>query len=202
MMIMKITKLLAFSSLFFASAVIAAPEVGKPAPEFTLTDSNGETHNLADFRGQHVVLEWLNHDCPFVRKFYGAGQMQAWQKEVTDAGDVWLVINSSAVGKQGHLTPAAANEVSQSKNAAHTALLLDHDGNVGRAFGARVTPHMYVINPEGVLIYNGAIDSIPSANPADIEKAEAYVMTAWNASREGRPVEKAVTRAYGCGVKY
>jgi peroxiredoxin len=201
-MITKIKAILALGSFFAASVVFAAPEVGQPAPDFTLTDSNGETHSLADFRGKHVVLEWLNHDCPFVRKFYGPGQMQAWQKEVTDAGDVWLVINSSAVGKQGHLTPAAANEISQSKNAAHTALLLDHDGQVGRAFGARVTPHMYVINAEGVLVYNGAIDSISSANSADIEKAEPHAMAAWNASREGIPVERAVTRAYGCGIKY
>ncbi len=198
----KIISTLIFSGVLFSTSLLAAPEIGKAAPEFTLKDSNGETHNLSDFRGKHVILEWLNHDCPFVKKFYGSGTMQKLQKEMVEAGAVWLVINSSAPGDQGHLTAEAANEISKEKKAAHTALLLDHDGKVGKAYDAKVTPHMYVIDPEGVLIYNGAIDSIRSANAADIEKAENYVLAAYNASKEGRPVERAVTQAYGCGIKY
>lgn len=198
----KITSVFAFGLFFIANLVFAAPEVGQPAPEFTVTDANGETHNLADFRGKHVVLEWLNHECPFVKKFYGAGQMQAWQKEVTAAGDIWLAINTSPPGAQGHLTPEAANAFVEKENAAPTAVLLDHDGTVGRAYEAKVTPHMYVINPDGILVYNGAIDSIPSTKQDDIAQAEAYLMVALAASRAGQPVEKAVTKPYGCGIKY
>lgn len=198
----KLLTVVAFSSWMFASLLVAAPSVGEAAPDLSLVGSDGETYSLSDFRGKHVVLEWLNHDCPFVRKFYSVGKMQAWQKEVTEAGDIWLVINSSAPGEQGHLTAEAANAVSKEKKAAHTALLLDHDGVVGKAYDAKVTPHMYVINADGILVYNGAIDSIRSANAADIDKAEPYVINALDASRNGEPVNPAVTRPYGCGIKY
>lgn len=193
---------LVFTSCFFAGVAFAAPQVGEPAPDFTLIDSNGQTRELSEFRGKHVVLEWLNHGCPFVTKFYASGKMQALQKEVTEAGDVWLVINTSAPGKQGHLTAEEANEVSKEKGAHQTALLLDHDGKVGRLYEAKTTPQMFVINPEGTLVYNGAMDSIPSTNIADLEKAENYVMAALEASRAGKPVSPAVTRPYGCDVKY
>jgi peroxiredoxin len=194
--------LLIIVTILLGNALRAAPEIGKEAPDFTLTDSHGQSHTLSDYRGQHVVLEWLNHDCPFVKKFYGVGKMQALQKQVTEEGGIWLVINSSAPGEQGHLTADAANAVSEEKNAAQTALLLDHEGKVGRAYDAKVTPHMYVIDPNGILIYNGAIDSIRSANAADIEKADNYVLAALHASKAGQPVEHATTRPYGCGIKY
>lgn len=198
----KLTAAFVLGGILFRSALFAAPEIGEPAPEFTLKDSNGETHALADYRGKHVILEWINHECPFVQKFYGSGTMQALQKELTGDGVVWLVINSSAPGSQGHLTAETANAISKEKKAAHTAILLDHDFTVAKAYEAKVTPHMYVINPDGVLVYNGAIDSIRSANVTDIEKAENYVLAAFNASKEGKPIEQAVTRPYGCAIKY
>lgn len=180
----------------------AAPEVGKEAPEFTVKGADGEEYSLSDYRGKHVVLEWVNFDCPFVGKFYGSGTMQALQKEFTDEGVVWLSINSSSPGSQGHMTPETARTLAKEKNAAHTALLLDSEFEVAKAYEAKATPHMYVIDPEGILIYQGAIDSIPTADVADIEKAENYVRAAYEASKEGKPVEKSVTRSYGCGIKY
>lgn len=188
--------------LALASVLSAAPEIGEKAPEFTLTDAEGETHNLADYRGKHVVLEWLNHDCPFVQKYYSSGRMQALQKQYTEEDVIWLVINTSAPGTQGHLSAEDAQRISREKKAAHTALLLDHDGKVGRAYDAKVTPHMFVINSEGILVYNGAIDSIKSADVADLDRAENFVVSALSASMEGEPVERAVTQPYGCAIKY
>ncbi len=190
------------TGLFALVSLSAAPAIGEKAPAFTLKDYHGETHSLSDFEGKFVVLEWLNHDCPFVVKFYQGGHMQDLQKKYTEKDVVWLVINSSAPGKQGHLTPDAAKKISAEKKAQHTALLLDHDGKVGRAYDARVTPHMYVINPEGKLIYNGAIDSIRSARAADIPRAENYVVAALDAAMNGGEVATPVSRPYGCSVKY
>ncbi|MCH8473980.1 MAG: redoxin domain-containing protein [Opitutales bacterium] len=192
-----------FSVLFLATGLVAsAATVGEPAPEFTLTDSHGQEHSLSDFEGQFVILEWINHECPFVVKFYSVGKMQELQETYTDQGVVWLKINSSAPGKQGHMTPEQANEINEEKGVNATATLLDHDGEVGRLYGARVTPHMYIINPEGVLIYNGAIDSIRSTNSDDIEQAENYVVSAMTAAMAGEEIENPVTQAYGCTVKY
>ncbi len=176
---------------------------GAEAPDFSLRCLQGNEHTLRQFRGRWVVLEWTNYDCPFVRKFYSGGHMQRWQREVGGREDsVWLTICSSAPGQQGHFDAETWARRNTEWNVAPTALLLDPDGRVGRAYGATHTPHMYVIDPEGTLVYMGAIDSIRSANPADIERAENYVLRALENARAGRPVEPAQTRAYGCTVKY
>jgi len=177
-------------------------QVGQPAPIFTLMDSNGNSHSLDDFLGQHVVLEWLNHDCPFVRKFYNAGEMQRLQEYYAEQGVVWLSIISSREGEQGYQTPEEINASIEEKNMRPAAVLIDEPGEVGRMYNARTTPHMFVINPEGVLVYDGAIDSNPSANPADIEGAENYVVAALSASMNGEEVATPTTRPYGCSVKY
>jgi hypothetical protein len=179
-----------------------AAEVGKPAPAFTLTDSKGQTHSLSDFRGKVVVLEWINHGCPFVVKHYASGNMQALQQQAADDGVVWLSVCSSAPGTQGHYSAADWNKVNAEKGSKAAAVLIDEDGKVGRAYDAKVTPHMYVINAEGVLVYNGAIDSIRSANQADIARSENYVTAALASVKAGRPVATATSQPYGCSVKY
>jgi peroxiredoxin len=196
-------KLLALfvSSLLVVSAY-ATVETGSPAPEFSLTDSTGKTHSLSDFKGSYVVLEWTNHQCPFVVKHYKEGHMQALQEKMTGKGVVWLQINSGAEGKQGHVTPEQAEALRESKGFKSTAYLLDSEGKVGRKYDARTTPHMYLIDPEGTLIYQGAIDSIKSTNPADVEKATNYVKAAYKSHKNGEPVDQPETVAYGCSVKY
>lgn len=201
-MMNKLTAIWAIGGVLLASVVWASPTIGESAPEFTLTDSEGEARSLSDYRGKYVILEWVNHGCPFVQKFYGSGTMQALQKKMTDDGVVWLAINSSVPGGQGYLTAETANIISKEKKASHSALLLDPEFKAAKAYEAKATPHMFVINPEGVLIYGGAIDSIPSTKVADIEKAENYVLAALSASQEGKPVKTAMTRAYGCAIKY
>ena len=185
-----------------ATAASAAATVGQPAPAFTLTDSNGTSHSLVDFAGKTVVLEWFNHQCPFVVKHYGAGNMQRQQDAAEADGAVWLVVNSSALGKQGNVDGAQGNAILADWNATPTALLLDHDGTVGKAYGAKTTPHMYVIDGDGVLRYNGAIDSNPSADAADIPGSTQYVDEALADLKAGRPVARGVTQPYGCSVKY
>ena len=182
--------------------VPAAVEPGETAPEFTLTDSRGTSHKLSDFRGKLVVLEWLNHECPFVKKHYAGGDMQKLQKEYTDKGVVWLSIISSAPGKQGHRTGPQAEADTKDKNASPTAVLLDPAGTVGQKYGAKTTPEMFVIDKEGKVIYAGAIDSIKSTKPADVAKAENYVRQALDAALAGKPVPTAKTQPYGCSVKY
>lgn len=199
---MKLSSTIVAGLFLVASLAMAGPEIGEPAPDFNVKGADGETYSLADFRGQYVVLEWINHGCPFVQKFYNAGEMQRLQREHTENGGAWLVVNTSRPGEQGHVSAEEAISVSEENNAAHTAFLLDHDGTLGRAYEAKVTPHMYVIDPQGLLIYNGAIDSIRSANQEDIEKAENYVLSALQASQNGETVPNPVTRAYGCNVKY
>jgi Peroxiredoxin len=187
----------------FAAAVLGAATVGEPAPAFTLTDLDGKTHNLADYKGKTVVLEWVNPECPFVVKHYEkSGNIPATQKAAVADGAVWFQINSAAPGKQGDYDTAAAKAWQEKTKAAATAYLRDVDGKVGKAYGAKTTPHIFVINPEGVLVYNGAIDSIRSGNPKDIEKAENYVKSALAAVKEGKPVANATTQPYGCAVKY
>lgn len=183
-------------------AALAAPQTGQPAPEFALTDSNGKSHKLSDFKGKFVVLEWLNHGCPFVKKHYGSGNMQKLQKEYTGKDVVWLSIVSSAPGKQGHMSPAETNKAKEESGSAATAVLIDEDGTVGRLYDAKTTPHMFVVNPEGVLIYMGAIDSVKSPDPADIAGAKNYVKQALDEAMAGKPVSEPTTTAYGCGVKY
>jgi hypothetical protein len=188
--------------LVAAGAAIAAPQVGQPAPAFTLTDSNGKAHNLSDFKGKFVVLEWLNHGCPFVVKHYGSGNMQKLQKEYTGKDVVWLSIASSAPGKQGHMSPEETNKTKEEKGSAATAVLLDADGTVGKLYDAKVTPEVYVINPEGVLIYMGAIDDKNSVDPADVDGAKNYVKQALDEAMAGKPVSEPTITAYGCGIKY
>ena len=180
----------------------AAATVGQPAPAFTLTDTQGTSHSLADFAGKTVVLEWFNHECPFVKKHYGAGNMQKQQNAATGKGVVWLVVNSSAPGKQGHVNAEQANAVLGEWKATPTAFLLDHDGTVGKAYGAKTTPHMFVIDGAGVLRYNGAIDSNPSADPADIPGATQFVDAALGDLAANRAVARGTTQPYGCSVKY
>lgn len=191
-------------ALIFAALLpaIQAAQVGQPAPAFTLKDTHGTAHNLSDFKGKTVVLEWINHECPFVVKHYSGGAMQALQKEYSGKGVVWLSICSSAPGKQGHMSPEQWNKTTAEKGAAPTAVLLDEDGAVGKLYQAKTTPHMYVINPEGVLVYAGAIDSIKSTNAADIPKATNYVKAALDEVLAGKPITTASTEAYGCSIKY
>ena len=185
-----------------AGTAVAAPQVGQPAPEFTLTDSNGTSHNLSDFKGKFVVLEWLNHGCPFVQKHYDGGNMQGLQKEYTGKDVVWLSIVSSAPGKQGHMSPEDTNKTKEEKGSAATAILIDEDGTVGKLYDAKVTPELYVINPEGVLVYMGAIDDKKSVDAADVAGAKNYVKQALDEAMAGQPVSEPTTTAYGCSVKY
>ena len=186
-----------------ALAVSAAhAAVGSPAPDFSLVDTSGKKHSLAEFKGKVVVLEWLNHDCPFVKKHYDSGNMPALQSRYTGKDVVWLSINSSAPGKQGNYPPEKAAALSREKKSAASYVLLDPDGAVGRAYGAKTTPHMYVIDRSGVLRYEGAIDSAPSTEPSDIAGATNYVASAVDAVMAGKAVDPSVTQAYGCAVKY
>jgi peroxiredoxin len=195
-----ITSFLAAVAL--AAVAHAAPEVGAPAPAFTLTDSNGQAHSLSDFQGKFVVLEWLNHGCPFVVKHYESGNMQNLQKEYTGKDVVWLSIVSSAPGKQGHMSPEETNAAKAEKGSAATAVLLDEDGTVGKLYDAKVTPELFVINPEGALVYAGAIDDKKSVDVADVEGAVNYVKQALDEALDGQPVSTPKTDAYGCSVKY
>jgi peroxiredoxin len=180
----------------------AAVRVGQPAPDFSGTDTRGQQHTLKGYRGQVVVLEWTNHDCPYVRKHYDSGNMQAHQREAAKSRVVWLSVISSAPGKQGHVTAARADELTTSRNASPSAVMLDPAGDIGRLYGARTTPHMYIIDRDGTLAYMGGIDSIVSADPDDIAQATAYTRLALREVVAGQPVKRAVTRPYGCSVKY
>jgi peroxiredoxin len=181
---------------------VAEVSTGKEAPAFTLADADGKSHSLSDFKGKYVVLEWVNHGCPFVKKHYDSGNMQKLQKEFTEKGVVWLAICSSAKGKQGFAEPEQIKKMVEDKKAVHTAYLVDSDGRVGRAYGAKTTPHMFVVDPEGKLIYQGAIDSVRSADSADIPDATNYVMECLNSAMKGEPIANATTKPYGCSVKY
>jgi len=185
-----------------AAPALAAPEIGKAAPEFTATDSNGKEHKLSDFKGKIVVLEWNNPGCPYVKKHYDAKNMQKLQETETAKGVVWLTINSGAEGKQGHLTGETANAYVAEKGAKPTAYLLDPKGEIGKTYDAKTTPHMFVIDKEGNLAYEGAIDDNDSANPEDAATAKNYVTAAIDALEAGKPVENSKTKPYGCGVKY
>lgn len=184
------------------SATLNAAKVGKAAPEFTLTDTSGAEHSLSDFKGKYVVLEWVNPSCPFVKKFYSVGKMQELQKKWTDKGVVWLAIESTKADHRQFYGKAKLASFTSEAETNATAFSLDPDGAVGKAYDARTTPHMYVISPEGELLYNGAIDSISSANSKDIDKAENYVEAALKAAKAGEAIKKATTRPYGCSVKY
>ncbi len=187
----------------FAAAALGAATVGQPAPAFTLTDLDGKSHNLSDFKGKTVVLEWVNPECPFVVKHYEkSGNLPATQKAATADGVVWLLINSAASGKQGDYDAEKAKAWLAKNKAAATAYLRDADGKVGKAYDAKTTPQIFVINAEGTLVYNGAIDSKRSTNADDIAGAENYAKSALADLKAGRPVATATTQPYGCSVKY
>lgn len=179
-----------------------AAAIDKPAPAFALPGIDGKTHSLADYKGKYVVLEWINFECPFVKKHYSTENMQAMQKKYGEKGVVWFTICSSAPGKQGYYEPDALKTMTAEKKMASAAFLRDLDGTVGKAYGAKTTPHMYVIDPEGILIYAGAIDDKPSANPADIKGASNYVQASLEAAMGGKAVATHTTVPYGCSVKY
>ena len=182
-------------------AAHAAASVGQPAPDFTLSDTAGKPVKLSQFKGKLVVLEWNNPGCPFVRKHY-QGNMQALQKDFTHQGVVWLAINSTEEASGDYLSPPQLARWMTEKGASPSATLMDEDGNVGKAYGARVTPHMYIVNGQGLLAYAGAIDSIPTARVADIEKATNHVRQGLTELLAGKPVSVATSQAYGCSVKY
>ncbi|MEO7244636.1 MAG: thioredoxin family protein [Rubrivivax sp.] len=185
-----------------AGPAAASAVVGRPAPAFGATDTDGRRVSLADFKGRHVVLEWVNPGCPYVRKHYGARNMQATQQAATGQGVVWLAVNSTSPEHTDHLSPPQMARWMQQQGGAPTATLMDEDGRLGRAYGARTTPHLFVVDPRGTLVYAGAIDDRPSANPADIAGATNHVKSALALSLAGQPVAPATTRAYGCSVKY
>jgi peroxiredoxin len=193
---------LAPAGLVVPASAVAAVKVGAPAPGFTVTATTGKPVTLADLRGHVVVLEWTNHECPYVRKHYETGNMQALQKEATAQGVTWLTIISSAPGTQGHVSPREADELTTTRNAGPTAVLLDATGTVGRLYGATNTPHMYVIDKSGGLVYAGAIDDKPTTRRSDVQGAQNYVRAALQAVGAGQPVKTPITRAYGCTVKY
>jgi peroxiredoxin len=184
------------------AVALEGPRIGSMAPDFVGTDSNGKAIALKDLRGRIVVLEWSNNQCPFVGKHYRSGNMQALQKEATKQGIFWLTVLSSAPGQQGNVTAAEANELTRSRDAAPSAVILDPSGTIGRAYGARTTPHMFIIDKTGTLIYMGGIDDKPTTDLADIPTAKNYVRLALTAAMAGTPVQDPVTRPYGCSVKY
>lgn len=193
---------IAAALLLVTTAVTAAPKLGEAAPAFTLAGSDGKPHSLADYKGKYVVLEWTNDGCPFVRKHYDSGNMQSLQKDAASRGVVWLSIVSSAKGKEGFVDAAQASDLTRSRKAMPAVVLLDPAGTAGHAYEARTTPHMFIVSPDGKLIYMGGIDSIPSADAEDIAKATPYVKVALAEAMAGKPVTNASTKPYGCSVKY
>jgi alkyl hydroperoxide reductase subunit AhpC len=189
-------------ALCTARPLISAAKVGEAAPEFTATASNGKTLRLADYRGKYVVLEWHNNGCPYVRKHYNSGNMQRLQKRWTGAGVAWFTILSSAPGKQGYVTASEENDYLAKMQAAPTAALLDPTGEIGHLYDAKTSPQMVVINPQGIVIYDGAIDDKPTTDLKDITDARNYVNVALEQAMAGKQVETPATRPYGCSVKY
>lgn len=198
-----LSSLLLASALALPAVALAVAVPGEPAPDFTETDAAGNVHSLTNYEGEWVVLEWFNKDCPFVKKHYGSNNMQSLQQKYTDQGVTWLTVISSAKGKQGYLEPdAALNEGEKHNLNASAPFLLDANGDMGQAYGAKTTPHMFVINPEGEVVYAGAIDDNDSANPAVIPKSYNYVAAALDSAMAGEEVDIPSTQAYGCTVKY
>jgi len=189
-------------ALLLMALPLLAGRVGEAAPDFVGTDSNAKTHKLSDFRGKVVVLEWHNQGCPYTKKHYDSGNMQKLQKEWTSKGVIWLTVISSAPGEQGYVTAEQENAYLKKTNSTPTAALLDPTGVIGHLYGAKTTPHMYVINPKGLLVYEGAIDDKPTADPADIAGATNWVQAGLKETTAGKQVSTPVTRPYGCSVKY
>lgn len=194
--------LTAVSAPIFGGVARAAVEVGAAAPAFSVPDASGRARSLSEFAGRTLILEWTNNGCPYVQKHYNAAAMQALQREAAEQGIIWLTVISSAPGEQGYFTGPQALAHAQSVEAAPTAILMDPSGAMGRAYDARTTPHMYIINPQGRVVYQGAIDDRPSARPASLEGATNYVRAALADLAAGRPVQTAQTTPYGCSVKY
>src|SRR6184192_878878 len=201
---MKTKLFLAILTSLVSTALFAAdsPPVGSTAPDISATDSKGKTQTLSQYKGKYVVLEWFNPECPFVKKHYGSGNMQKLQEQYTSKGVVWLTIDSNAPGSEGNLSADAASKVMTGWKTRQTALLLDPEGKAGRAYGAKNTPNMVVINPEGKIVYEGAIDSKATPNPADIPNSTNYVKVALDESLAGKAVTTSTTKPYGCSVKY
>jgi len=191
-----------FLAILFHPMVYAEISVGQNAPDFSLPDINGVSRSLSETKGKYVVLEWTNRDCPFVQKHYKSGNMQALQGEFVEKGVTWFSIGSSALGKQGNLSSEEWKTFVHDSGAKASAVLLDPGGDVGRLYGAKTTPHMFIINPQGNVIYQGAIDDTPSADPADIPGSNNYVRSALNQAMAGKSVVDPSTKAYGCSVKY
>lgn len=198
----KLFAALTILAALYTFPVLAAPEVGKPAPDFTATDVNGKSVSLSGLKGKPVVLEWTNDQCPYVQKHYSSGNMQKTQNDAIGKGAEWIVINSSAPGRQGHVTPEKAKEIATAAKSTPSALILDEDGKIGKLYDAKTTPHMFVIDKKGVLAYAGAIDDNPSPKPEDAATAKNYVTTALDELAAGAAVSTPTTQAYGCGVKY
>jgi len=190
------------AAFLIALPPVWAAKVGEPAPDFTATDSNGNVHKLSEYRGKFVVLEWTNRGCPYTQKHYNSGNMQRLQKEWTSRGIIWLTVVSSAPGKQGYVTAAEENAYLKQVNAAPTAVLLDPTGALGHLYDAKTTPHIFIISPQGTLIYNGAIDDRPTTDLADVNGAKNYVTAALDEAMAGKPVSTPTSRPYGCSVKY
>lgn len=190
------------AQLLAPAPALAAAEVGQPAPQFTLSDATGKSHALSAYQGKWVVLEWVNFDCPFVKKHYVSGNMQKLQKAATAKGVVWLSVNSSAAGKQGSFPAETVLSMMKERNAAPTAYLLDAEGAAGRAYGAKTTPHMFVIDPKGTLLYAGGIDDKPTTDVADVPGAKNYVQAALDEGLAGKPIATTSSTPYGCSVKY
>jgi peroxiredoxin len=199
---MKQIRTFVFIALAFFAMTALAVKVGDSAPDFTGTDSHGQTHKLSDYRGKFVVLEWHNNGCPFTKKHYESGNMQNLQKQWTGKGVVWFTVISSAPDTQGYVTADQENAYMERMHAAPTAAILDPNGQIGHLYGAKTTPHMFIINPQGQLIYNGAIDDRPTPEQADISGAKNYVSEALQEAMGGQAVAVASTRPYGCSVKY
>ena len=185
-----------------ASPILESPAINQPAPAFTVTDTRGATHSLVDYRDKWVVLEWFNHDCPYTKKHYSSDNMQSLQREYTAKGVVWISVVSSAPGKQGYRSATDADRLTIEKKAAPSFVVRDTAGVLGRLYGARNTPHLFAIDPQGVLRYAGAIDDKPTSRARDVKGAQNYVKAALDAGLSGQPVAVATTQPYGCDVKY
>jgi peroxiredoxin len=198
---MRLMFALLLSTALITATAQAAPQIGRPAPDLGAVDADGRTRELGEFSGKFVVLEWTNHECPFVQKHYGANNMQALQKEATAKGAVWLSVVSSAPGKQGHVDGAGARRIARERFAAPSAVLLDADGALASRYAAKTTPHLFIIDPAGTLIYMGGIDSIASTDVEDLQTAKPYVRLALAEAMAGKPVSTPSTRPYGCSIK-
>ncbi len=202
---LRMTKAVFLGALLFpvlAFSTHAAPVIGQLAPDFSAMDITGKPFKLLDHRGKIVVLEWTNHECPFVQKHYGTGNMQKTQKEAVNQGVVWVSIVSSAPGRQGHTDTVQAQKIVTESGAVPTAKILDESGAIGGLYGASTTPDMFVIDEKGLLVYSGAIDDNSSPNPATVEGAKNYVLAALSELKSGKGVSTPQTQPYGCGVKY